>query len=532
MQADIVLFGGKVWTGTARPASAIAIRDGRILALGDDAAMRERLAPGGQEINLGGRLVLPGLIDAHVHLKWFARSLCEIDLSDARSEEEAAERVRAQAVASQPGEWILGRGWAQSRWPGEVFPAAASLDAAAPDNPVCLNASSGHALWVNSRVLALAGITAETPAPEGGQILRDESGNPTGVLTEDAMDLVTQFQPEPSPEELAERIEPAVLLAHRAGLTGIHDFDGAECLQALQILHGEGKLTLRVVKNIPIALLDHAIAVGLRWGFGDDVLRIGGVKSFADGALGVRTALMVDPYETNAANTGVCVTEPEEMLANVSKASAAGLPSAVHGIGDLAVRNILDVYETVRKQEDARSARLRHRIEHVQLIHPNDAHRLGEMGIIASMQPSHATADMPMVDTHWGDRADWSYAWRVQLQNGAVLAFGSDAPIESIEPLRGIHAAVTRRRPDGSPGPEGWRSGNNARLTVEEAVRGFSEGPAYAAGMEDRLGKLSPGYLADLAIFDQDIFACEPMAILETKVMGTMVGGKWVHRVF
>jgi predicted amidohydrolase YtcJ len=532
MQADVVLLGGKVWTGTARPATAAALRDGRILALGDDSAMRDLLALGGEAISLGGRRVLPGLVDAHVHLEWFARSLREVDLSDARSEEEAAARVRERAAITPPGEWILGRGWAQSRWPGEVFPTAASLDAAAPDHPVCLNAYSGHALWVNSAVLALAGITAETPAPTSGQILRDESGRPTGVLTEDAMELVTQFQPETSPEELADRIEQAIAVAHRGGLTGIHDFDGANCFQALQILRDRGTLTLRVVKNIPIALLDHAIAVGLRWGFGDDMLRIGGVKSFADGALGVRTALMVEPYETDPTNTGVRVTSPEVMLENVRKASRAGLPSAIHGIGDRAVREILDVYEKVRKEEAARGVRMRHRIEHVQLIHPDDAHRLGELGIVASMQPTHATSDMNMVDTHWGDRADWSYAWRVQLRHGAVLAFGSDAPIESIEPLRGIHAAVTRRRPDGSPGPEGWRAKNEARLTVEEAVRGFTEGPAYAAGTENRLGKLAPGYLADLVVLDRDIFEIEPMAILAAGVAGTMVGGQWVHRTF
>lgn len=531
-QADKVLVTGKVWMGTGAQPTALAIRDERVMAIGDDEAMRALLAPGGEVVGLGGRLVLPGLADAHVHLSWHARFLHDLDLKDARSAEEIAERVRSRAQEVPPGDWICGFGWAQDRWVDPTFPTAAVLDAAAPEHPVYLVAHSGHGVWVNSLAMRLARITEWTSDPPGGRLTRDEFGRPTGVLFEDAVELVARVRPEPSAEQLAEWMEASIAAAHRAGLTAVHDFDGPDCFRALQILRAQGKLTLRVVKNIPVTLLDQAIELGMRWGFGDDGLRIGAVKAFADGALGTRTALMFKPYEHEPGNTGVRTTDPEEMLTNVSRASAAGLPSAIHGIGDRAVHDVLDVYQTVREQERKRGAPLRHRIEHVQLIHPDDAHRLGEMAIIASMQPIHATSDMEMADHHWGDRADWSYNWRVQLKHGAPVAFGSDAPIESFEPLKGIHAAVTRRRADGSPGPEGWRSQNDGRLTVEEAVCGFTQGPAYAAGMEDRLGKLAPGYLADLVVLDRDIFTCDPMAILETDVVGTMVGGEWVHRAF
>jgi predicted amidohydrolase YtcJ len=336
---------------------------------------------------------------------------------------------------------------------------------------------------------------------------------------------------------MADRVHTAIDRAHRGGLTGIHDFDGALAFQAYQVLQKRGDLTLRIVKNIPVDLLDQAINLGLRWGFGNDYLRIGGVRTFADGALGPRTAWMVDPYEGEPDNRGICVTDPEEMMESVRKASAAGLPSTIHAIGDKAVHEVLNVYETVRKEEATRQiqpSQRRHRIEHVQLIHPQDARRLGELNVIASMQPNHATSDMLMADAYWGDRAEYSYNIRLQLDTGARIALGSDAPIEPIEPLPNIHAAVTRRRPDGSPGPEGWRAGPNVRrcLSVTEAIQGFTLGPAYAAGMEDRLGQLTPGYLADLVVLDRDIYQCEPMEIHAAKVLGTMVGGRWQYRDF
>ncbi len=538
MKADTILYNGTIHTQDEQQpvVSALAIRDGRIMALGSDDDIRALLISGGESINLERQLVIPGLTDAHVHLSWYADYLHNVNLRDTTSAEEAVQLVADRARETPPGGWIRGHGWSQERWEDRAFPTAPQLDQLVPDHPVYLTTQSAHAAWVNSKALKLAGITANTPDPDGGEIGRDSSGNPTGVLFEAAaMNLVSDIIPPPTPEALAERVQIAIQRAHRGGLTGIHDFDGALAFQAYQLLHERGDLTLRIVKNIPVDLLDHAIALGLRWGFGDDFLRIGGVKTFADGALGPRTAWMIEPYEGEPDNIGICVTDPEEIMENVHKASRAGLPSTIHAIGDRAVHEILNIYETVRKDEAKRQVsptQMRHRIEHVQLIHPDDASRLAELDVIASMQPCHATSDMVMSDDYWGDRADYSYNIRLQIEYGAQIALGSDAPVEPIEPLPNIHAAVTRRRVDGSPGPDGWRTGENGYrcLSVDEAVRGFTLGPAYAAGMEDRLGKLSAGYLADLVILDQDIYQCEPMAIAETQVIGTMVGGKWAYR--
>jgi predicted amidohydrolase YtcJ len=537
MHADTILYNATIHTLDAdQPlVTALAIAAGKIVAAGDESDLRPLLRPGGEALDLEGRLVLPGLVDAHVHLSWYADYLHDVNLRGTATAEEAAARVAARAAELPPGTWIRGHGWSQDTWADRAFPTAAQLDAVVPDHPAYLMAQSYHAAWVNSRALRRAGIHTATAAPEGGTIGRDAAGAPSGVLFETAMDLVASAIPPRTPEEMAGRVKVAIARAHRSGLTGVHDFDGALAFRAYQTLQQRGDLTLRIVKNIPVTLLDEAIAVGLQWGFGNDFLRIGGVKTFADGALGPRTAWMIDPYEGEPENLGISVTDPEEMMDNVRRASAAGLPSTIHAIGDRAVHHVLNIYQTVRAEEAARGlkpAQMRHRIEHVQLIHPDDAHRLGELGIVASMQPNHAPSDMHMADSYWGERAGYAYNIRLQLDAGAPVALGSDAPVEPIEPLPNLYAAVTRRRPDGSPGAEGWRPGPNGRhrLSVAEAVRGFTTGPAFAAGLEDRLGQLRPGYLADLVVLDHDIFSSPPEAILETQVMGTMVNGRWVHR--
>jgi predicted amidohydrolase YtcJ len=403
------------------------------------------------------------------------------------------------------------------------LPTAADLDRVAPDHPIVLEAKSGHAMWANSRALERAGITASTPDPSGGQIVRDVRGQPTGILLEGAMDLIRTVRPVPTPEELAEMMRAAFPAAHRAGLTGIHDFDGPVAFAAFQILKQRGQLGLRVVKSIPRQMLNQALDLGLGSGFGDDWLSIGSIKMFADGALGPQTASMLEPYEgTN--NLGIVTLNKVEMTENVRRANAAGLSCAIHAIGDQACRTVLDVYEEVA--HSAQRGSLRNRIEHVQLVHPQDYNRLGKLGVIASMQPTHATSDMMMADKYWGKRNTGAYAWRTQLDAGAVLAFGSDCPVEKIDPLLGIHAAVTRRRADGSPGPEGWYP--EQRLTVGEAVRAFTWGAAYAAGKEDRLGSITPGKLADFTVLDRDIFKVEPMELLNTHVEATLIGGQFV----
>ncbi len=528
--SDLILFNANFYTiDPAMPtARAIVIRDNKILALGDDDAMRS-LLPNAEAIDLGGRCVIPGLIDAHLHWEWTSLGMKNIDC-ETPTLAELLHRVEERVRITPPDKWIRGHGWNHNVW-GGTFPTKADLDRVAPNHPVYLTAKSGHAGLANSIALKLATVTASTPNPTHGEIVRDASGEPTGVFFEDAMDLISKKVPQASVQELANAMRDAIPHAHRVGLTGVHDFDGARALQAWQILKENDQLNLRVSKTIPVSLLDHAIALGIRSGFGDNWLRINGVKTFADGALGPRTALMIDPYVGEPNNRGIAVTDKEEMFENVRKASAAGLSSTIHAIGDKANHDVLDVYAAVRTEEAQRGeSRLRHRIEHVQLLHPDNFNRLGQLNVIASMQPIHATSDMLIAEKYWGVRSAGGYTWRTQLNAGAKLAFGSDAPIESFDPLQGIHAAVTRRRADGSPEPDGWYP--DQKLSVTEAVHGFTFGAAYASYEEKIKGSLTAGKLADLVVLDQDIFTIEPMEILNTKVEATMIDGKFVWRNF
>lgn len=529
---DHILYNGNIITLDSRQkrAQAVAISAGRIVAVGDDDDLLELATATTIRENLGGKTVIPGLVDSHIHWKWTAQVLQEVDLFEVPSRQVALDRVAQRAAATPPGEWIVGLGWTQEAWDDKHFPTAADLDAVVPDHPVYLRAKSAHAFWVNSHALRLAGITRETPNPEGGYIQRDADGNPTGMLFENAARLMTRLIPQPTTAQVAASMLEAQKLALASGLTAIHDFDGPDCLAALQLLRDQGNLGLRVVKNVNKEWIHHAYALGLRWGFGDDWIRIGGLKIFADGALGPRTALMLDAYEGEPQNYGVRVTDVEEMMQLVSEASVAGLPSAIHAIGDRAVREVLDIFERVRQEEASRGElphMRRHRIEHLQIVHPDDIDRVAKLHVIASMQPIHATSDYKMADTYWGARSKNAYNPRVQLDQGVVVAFGSDSPIDPFEPLGGIHAAVTRQRADGSPGPDGWYPEN--RLTIEEALRGFTVGPAYAAGTERFLGKLAPNYLADLVVLDRDLTRIAPADLLDITVEATMVGGVWRH---
>ena len=521
--SELILSNARIHTLDAAHPSArsIAIRDNRIVAVGDESFML-RMMPHAQKIDLHNRCVIPGLIDAHLHAEWTALGLKNID-AEAPTLDELLRRVEERVKITPQGAWIRGHGWNQNVW-GEAFPTKADLDRVAPEHPVYLTAKSGHAAWGNSLALKMAGITSSTPHPVGGEIVRESNGEPTGIFFEDAMELVSKLIPEPTAQQVADALRDALPLFQRVGLTGVHDFDGARALQAWQILKERGELNFRVSKTIPVALQEHAIALGLRSGFGDDRLRLNSVKSFADGALGPQTALMIDPYKGSTANRGISTLDKEEMFENVRKASAAGLSSTIHAIGDKANHDVLDVFAMVRKEEN--NTHLRHRIEHVQLLHPDDFTRLGQLSIIASMQPIHATSDMLMADQYWGARSSGAYAWRTQLNAGAMLAFGSDSPVESFNPFLGIHAAVTRRRTDGSPAPDGWYP--EQRLTVEEAVYGFTLGAAYASYEETRKGSLTPGKLADLIVLDRDIFTIDPMAIAETQVLATMIDGQLV----
>ncbi len=322
-------------------------------------------------------------------------------------------------------------------------------------------------------------------------------------------------------------IEDAQPALWSLGLTGVHDFDRRDCFLALQALNERDVLRLRVIKSLPMEVLDHAVEIGLRSGFGNEWLRVGSVKAFMDGALGPRTAAMIEPYLSEPENRGILNIDAEELLDAGRRAVTAGLSLAVHAIGDRANHEVLDAFEQLRQFErELGVPPRRHRIEHVQLLHPQDAERLADLDLIASMQPIHATSDMHMADLYWGERAALGYAWQTQIQHGVHLAFGSDAPVESPNPFWGLHAAVTRQRADGTPGKEGWYP--DQRLSLQQAIESYSLGPAYAAGLEDRLGQLAPGYFADLIVLVQDPFSATPEELMDMNPEATMVGGEWV----
>ncbi|WKZ35697.1 MAG: amidohydrolase [Anaerolineales bacterium] len=506
-------------------ANAILIAGGWIIAIGDKSKL-ESIAHGKvDKQDMKGATILPGLTDAHIHIQHYALGLSKVDC-ETKTKEECLCRVEERAKNSKPGEWVLGHGWNQNEWDG-VFPTAAELDAISPNNPVYLTAKSLHAAWVNTSAMKLANITNDTPNPKDGAIQRDAHGHTTGILLETAMGLVSSVVPESSISEIAEAIEKAQPVLWRMGITGIHDFDRRESFMALQSLHAADKLKLRVCKNIPVESVGQANDLGLRTGFGDEWLWIGSVKAFMDGALGPRTAAMFQPYEGEPHNRGILNMDGEELFEHCRKAADVGLSMTVHAIGDRANHEVLNAFEQLRRYEKENGLpHLRHRIEHVQVIHPDDAPRLAKLNVIASMQPIHATSDMYAADRFWGDRAKFSYAWRDQLNFGATLAFGSDAPVESPNPFLGLHAAVTRQRADASLSAAGWYP--EQALTLTEALSAFTLGAAYTANAEDRLGKLAENYHADLIVLDQDPFQIDPKGLLTLSANATMINGEWV----
>lgn len=523
MTQDLVVYGGSIHTMDARRpvVEALATRGDRIVAVGS--AEEVLAADHGQaiRIELGGRMALPGFEDAHVHFCGYGMALQRVDLTDVRSLDDSLALVRVAAARTREGAWLLGRGWNHNAWPRPVQPTCHELDLAAEHVPVALSSKDGHSLWVNSAALGVAGIGASTPDPPGGQILRDASGEPAGILTERAQELVTRHMPQPDAEAVLDAARAAVASAARLGVTSAHNCEGAEALAAFQSLAARGDLTVRIWHMIPLANLASALALGLRTGFGNDVLRIGHVKMFADGALGSCTAEMLAPYEDRPDDCGMAATSTDDLYEGVSMAAQGGLASAIHAIGDAANRRALDVYE--RAAQEGITGNLRQRIEHVQLLSPVDVPRLALLGVVASMQPVHATQDMDMADLHWGKRARWGYAWRSVLDSGAVLAFGTDCPVESLDPLGGLYAAVTRRRPDGPRGREWYPE---ERLTLDQALYAYTMGSAMASGEENLKGSLTPGKLADMVILSRDVYAGPPEMLLDTVVDMTILGGR------
>jgi len=522
-----ILYNANIHTlDSSNPhASAILIAGGRIIAVGEKDKL-ESLAHGKVEKqDMKGKTILPGLTDAHIHMQFYSLGLSKVDC-ETKTKEECLRRVGERARTLKPGEWVLGHGWQQNDWDGN-FPTAAELDAVSPNNPVYLTAKSLHAAWANTSAMKLANITDETPDPKDGAVQRDANGKATGIMLETAMALVNAAVPEPTLAELEAALLTAQSVLWKMGITGVHDFDRRQSFMALQSLRAKGKLKLRVCKNIPVESVEQANDLGLRTGFGDEMLWIGSVKAFMDGALGPRTAAMFQPYEGEKENRGILNMDGEELFEHARKAADVGLSMTVHAIGDKANHEVLNAFEQLRNYETQNHLpHLRHRIEHVQVIHPDDAPRLAKLNVIASMQPIHATSDMFAADRYWGKRAELSYAWRTQLNYGAILAFGSDAPVESPNPFWGLHAAVTRQRADGSPSAEGWRA--EQKLTLAEALSAYTFGAAYTANAENRLGKLAENYHADLIVLEEDPFKISPVDLLTMSPSAVMIDGDWV----
>ena len=517
-----VLKNAHIYTGDPQIpwTNAITIAGERIAAVGEMARQWESI-PGAVVEDMSGATIIPGLCDAHIHLMWYALSLRELNLRDCTRDGMLA-LVNARVNKIPPGQWILGRGWDQNIWSDHRFPTAHDLDKVARQHPVALIAKNAHAMVVNTAALAKAGITSNTLDPEHGKIVRDSLGNPTGMFLEDATQLIKGEIPDVGLNELLELIMTAQTHLLRYGITSVHDVDGGLAFTAFQELHRQDQLNVRIVKYVRRDMLDAVLAANLRSGYGDDWLRFGGLKLFADGALGSRTAALYEPYESEPDNTGIFTLTPDVIHELAFLAASGGLALAIHAIGDKTNNVVLDVVTAVQDI----NPHLRHRIEHVQLIEPTDQKRLAQSGIIASMQPVHAIHDAEMVDRYWGTRGQNTYAFRSLLNQAVPLAFGSDAPIEVFDPFLGLFAAVARRREvNRVPVGDAWYP--EQRISLSEALRAYTWGGAYAAGVEDRLGILSPGYYADLAVLDRDIFHLPEETLLEVLVNRVMVNGEW-----
>lgn len=506
----------------APTAEAVAVSGDRIVAVG-------RLAdiPNGKRVDLGGRTLLPAFTDSHLHIMHWALGLDTVDLADVPDRDEALRRVAARAAVTPPGEWITGWGWNANVWP-TGWPTRDDLDRVAPHHPTVLTHKSGHMIWVNSRALQLAAVTAATPNPEGGDIHRDAHGAPNGILTENANDLIDDLVPAPTSAQRRAALGRAWPEFHRLGLVGGHEMGYADPLALYDdfaALRDEGRLPWRISHYIHKHQLEDMIRRGMRSWDGDHTLRVGGLKIFMDGALGSQTAEMLDDYEGQPGNRGIVTTEVDELRDLAFRAAEHGISCAIHAIGDAANHKVLETFDAWRAGP-GQSSPLRHRIEHVQVVTPTDLPRLAQLGIVASVQPIHATSDIDIANKYWGKRSEYAYAFCSLLSCGTRLAFGSDAPVETPNVMVGIHAAVTRQRANGYP-DGGWYP--EQRLSVYEAVHGYTLGAAYATGEESVKGSIAPGKLADLVVLDQDIFDIDPAAILSTQVDATMLGGEWLY---
>ncbi len=529
--ADLIVTAPRIYTvDVNRPlVTAIAVRDGRVVFAGSAQAAMALRGPRTRVLDLPGRTIIPGMVDAHFHFMNVGASLRNVDLVGTRSEAEVVQRVAARSREVRAGEWVRGRGWNQNEWADTRFPTNDALSRAVPDNPVVLGRVDGHATWVNARALQLAGVTAATADPEGGRIIRNPDGSPTGVLVDRAMALVSRVVPPPSRDEQRAQALATLAEASRWGLTGVHDAGVDSSTIALyEELARAGRFPLRnyVMIREDSATLEHLLQRGPQSALYNGRLWIRAIKLSADGALGSRGALLLEDYSDEPGNHGLIVTPAEVIRRTAVRALQTGFQLNVHAIGDGANRMVLDAFASALREVPVADHRFR--IEHAQVLHRQDIPRFAELGVIPSMQASHQTSDAPMAMNRLGwTRVQGAYAWRSLLNTGVIIPNGSDAPVEHWNPLISFHSAVTRQDANGWPAG-GWFPAQ--AMTREEALKSMTIWPAFAAFMEDVSGSLTPGKYGDFVVLDQDIMRVAPDQILGTRVLMTVLGGEIVYQ--
>lgn len=524
--AELIMTGGAVWTGVAdRPlAEAVAVRSGRIVHTGTTDEVRRFRGPLTREIELAGRLVVPGLIDDHTHFIPGGFQLGSVDLRDAATPAEFARRIGAFAASLPEGRWITGGDWDHELWPGAVLPQRGWIDSVSGDHPVYVSRLDGHMALVNTRVLELAGITRDTPDPPGGTIVRDASGEPTGVLKDEAMSLAARHIPAPSEAELDEAFRRAQAHALSQGVTLVQDMGGWSDLETYRRARRAGELKLRVYSFVPLDTWERLRDFVAENGTGDARLRWGGLKGFVDGSLGSTTAWFYQPYDDAPDTRGLVVVDTLRLAQLITAADAAGLHVVVHAIGDRANDWLLDAYAAAARANGSRDRRFR--IEHAQHLTPAAIRRFAELGVLPAMQPYHAIDDGRWAQKRIGpERIRTTYAFRSLLDADARLMFGSDWTVAPMQPLMGIYAAVTRRTLDGA-NPQGWVP--EQKITVEEALRAYTANNAYGAFLESELGTLANGKLADLVVLSGNLLTLDPGRIPELAVDHTIIGGEVV----
>ena len=524
-QATLAVVHARVWTGNpAQPwAQALAVNGDAILAVGDAASIQKLIGPRTRVLDAHGGMVTPGFIDSHVHFLDGGLNLTSVQLRDAHTKAEFIARIKAFAATLPPGAWITGGDWDHQNWGGEL-PTKEWIDAVTPRNPVWINRLDGHMGLANSLALAAARIAKSTPDVPGGAIVRDASGNPTGIFKDNAIGLVDAAVPPPSAEMLDRALDAAMRYVAARGVTSVGHMGTWDDLAVFRRARQAGRLRTRIRAAVPLSTWQRLAQTVAAEGRGDDYLQIGCLKAFVDGSLGSHTAALLDPYTDAPNDTGLLVTTPDNLYRWTSDATRAGLQVMVHAIGDRAIRLQLDIFDRVRQEQHPADPRFR--IEHAQHTAPADLPRFAAIGVIASMQPYHAIDDGRWAEKEIGpERAKTSYAWRSLLDLHARLAFGSDWPVSPPTPIEGIYAAVTRRTLDDKH-PNGWIP--QQKITVEDALRAYTSGAAYAEFADARKGTLEPGKLADFVLLDRDLTRIPAPEIRNVRVLHTVVGGQVV----